>query len=124
MHICIVGGIFDKPADYRDRHSISPETVLADGLRQRGWQVTPAGHAASLRNDRPAARASTASGDQGVGGSGGAGVPAAPSSPPLTATAQTWQNFELADSVAPQWLQCSRCPAWSSSQTTSCVPGT
>jgi len=48
MHICIVGGIFDKPADYRDRHSISPETVLADGLRQRGWQVTRSGHSASL----------------------------------------------------------------------------
>ena len=40
MRICIVGGIFDKPADYRVQHSISPETVLADGLRQRGWQVT------------------------------------------------------------------------------------
>jgi starch synthase len=48
MRICIVGGIFDKPADYRVQHSISPETVLADGLRQRGWQVTPAGHAAPL----------------------------------------------------------------------------
>ena len=48
MHICIVGGIFDKPADYRDQHSISPETVLADGLRQHGWQVTRAGHSAPL----------------------------------------------------------------------------
>jgi glycosyltransferase involved in cell wall biosynthesis len=48
MRICIVGGIFDKPADYRDRHSISPETVLADGLRQRGWQVTPSGHSSPL----------------------------------------------------------------------------
>jgi starch synthase len=48
MHICIVGGIFDKPADYRDRHSISPETVLADGLRQRGWQVTLSGHSVPL----------------------------------------------------------------------------
>ena len=48
MHICIVGGIFDKPADYRVRHSISPETVLAGGLSQRGWRVTLAGHAAPL----------------------------------------------------------------------------
>jgi glycosyltransferase involved in cell wall biosynthesis len=48
MRICIVGGIFDKPADYRVQHSISPETVLADGLRQRGWQVTLAGHSAPL----------------------------------------------------------------------------
>ena len=47
MHICIVGGIFDKPAAYRARHSISPETVLAEGLRQRGWQVTLSGHSAS-----------------------------------------------------------------------------
>lgn len=46
MRICIVGGIFDKPACYRAQHSISPETVLADGLRQRGWQVTHSGHSA------------------------------------------------------------------------------
>lgn len=48
MRICIVGGIFDKPAAYRSKHSISPETVLADGLRARGWQVAACGHAASL----------------------------------------------------------------------------
>src|ERR1022692_1250452 len=48
MRICIVGGIFDKSADYRAQHSISPETVLADGLRQRGWQVTLSGHSAPL----------------------------------------------------------------------------
>ena len=44
MHVCIVGGIFDKPASYRLNHSISPETVLAAGLRQRGWEVTVCGH--------------------------------------------------------------------------------
>ena len=49
MHICIVGGIFDKPAHYRSKHSISPETVLADGLRERGWKVTTCGH----RHPRP-----------------------------------------------------------------------
>jgi len=48
VRVCIVGGIFDKPADYRARHSISPETVLADGLRQRGWDVTVRGHSAAL----------------------------------------------------------------------------
>jgi starch synthase len=48
MRICIVGGIFDKPAEYRDRHSISPETVLAAGLRQRGWHVTLSGHSDPL----------------------------------------------------------------------------
>jgi glycosyltransferase involved in cell wall biosynthesis len=49
MHICIVGGIFDKSSDYRHRHAISPETVLADGLRERGWKVTKSGHRAPLR---------------------------------------------------------------------------
>lgn len=48
MRICIIGGIFDKPADYRAQHSISPETVLADGLRQRGWEVVVRGHESSL----------------------------------------------------------------------------
>jgi len=48
MRICIIGGIFDKPADYRAEHSISPETVLADGLCQRGWHVTLSGHSAPL----------------------------------------------------------------------------
>jgi glycosyltransferase involved in cell wall biosynthesis len=48
MRICIVGGIFDKPADYRARHSISPETVLADGLRQQGWTVVERGHSAPV----------------------------------------------------------------------------
>jgi glycosyltransferase involved in cell wall biosynthesis len=48
VRVCIIGGIFDKPADYRARHSISPETVLADGLRQRGWEVTVRGHSVPL----------------------------------------------------------------------------
>ena len=52
MHICIVGGIFDKPAEYRERHSISPETVLADGLRRRGCRVTPCGHATPIPDER------------------------------------------------------------------------
>jgi len=48
VHIHIVGGIFDKPAAYRSTHSISPETVLAGGLRADGWQVTVSGHHAPL----------------------------------------------------------------------------
>jgi glycosyltransferase involved in cell wall biosynthesis len=44
VRICIVGGIFDKPASYRSKHSISPETVLAAGLRERGWEVAVCGH--------------------------------------------------------------------------------
>jgi glycosyltransferase involved in cell wall biosynthesis len=42
--ICIVGGIFDKPESYRRYHSISPETVLSDGLRARGIDVSTMGH--------------------------------------------------------------------------------
>jgi glycosyltransferase involved in cell wall biosynthesis len=42
--IHIIGGIFDKPSAYRSKHSISPETVLAAGLRARGWQVAVSGH--------------------------------------------------------------------------------
>ncbi len=44
MRVCIVGGIFDKPAAYRSKHSISPETVLAGELRQRGCEVEVSGH--------------------------------------------------------------------------------
>jgi glycosyltransferase involved in cell wall biosynthesis len=44
MHIAIVGGIFDKPASYRAKHAISPETTLVDGLRARGLSVTAFGH--------------------------------------------------------------------------------
>jgi glycosyltransferase involved in cell wall biosynthesis len=44
MRICIVGGIFDKPAAYQSKHSISPETVLAAGLRERGVDVVVSGH--------------------------------------------------------------------------------
>lgn len=48
MRICIVGGIFDRPASYRSKHSISPETVLAAGLRERGWEVAVCGHHQAL----------------------------------------------------------------------------
>ncbi len=48
MRVAVIGGIFDKPAEYRARHSMSPETVLADGLRRRGWEVVTCGHHARL----------------------------------------------------------------------------
>lgn len=44
MRVCIVGGIFDKPADYQAKHSLAPETLLAKGLEERGHQVERAGH--------------------------------------------------------------------------------
>jgi glycosyltransferase involved in cell wall biosynthesis len=44
MKICIVGGIFDKPLDYREKLAFTPETVLASGLSLRGFEVTTVGH--------------------------------------------------------------------------------
>lgn len=45
MKVCIIGGIFDKPAEYRASHRLTPETILAEGLTSRGVSVTTAGHA-------------------------------------------------------------------------------
>lgn len=44
FRICIVGGIFDKPDDYRIRHCFTPETVLSDGLRSLGFDIKTYGH--------------------------------------------------------------------------------
>jgi glycosyltransferase involved in cell wall biosynthesis len=44
MRVCLVGGIFGKPAEYRRFHSRTPETTLADGLRERGHEVVERGH--------------------------------------------------------------------------------
>ncbi len=42
--LCIVGGIFDKPAEYIARRAFTPETVLVNGLRAGGWDVQGVGH--------------------------------------------------------------------------------
>ncbi len=39
MRICILGGIFGKPASYREAVRATPETTLAEGLRRRGHAV-------------------------------------------------------------------------------------
>ena len=39
MRICLIGGIFGKPASYRAAVTATPETTLADGLRLRGHTV-------------------------------------------------------------------------------------
>jgi glycosyltransferase involved in cell wall biosynthesis len=39
MRICLLGGIFGKPAGYRAAVTNTPETVLAAGLRERGHAV-------------------------------------------------------------------------------------
>jgi glycosyltransferase involved in cell wall biosynthesis len=43
MRICLIGGIFGKPASYRQVVTSAPETVLAAGLRERGHHVTTVG---------------------------------------------------------------------------------
>jgi len=49
--ICIVGGIYDKPVDYRQRHVFTPETVLSRGLRTLGFEVIETGHKTFVPND-------------------------------------------------------------------------
>jgi len=44
LNVCIVGGIFDRPEEYRSRHLFTPETVLVTGLRERGIAVDACGH--------------------------------------------------------------------------------
>jgi len=44
MRIGLVGGIFGKSPEYQSGVTITPETVLADGLRARGHQVITASH--------------------------------------------------------------------------------
>ncbi|HKI18675.1 MAG TPA: glycosyltransferase family 4 protein [Isosphaeraceae bacterium] len=44
LRVCIVGGIFDKPDDYRRLHQYTPETILAQGLAERGVDVAVSGH--------------------------------------------------------------------------------
>jgi glycosyltransferase involved in cell wall biosynthesis len=48
MNICLVGGIFGKPEEYRRAVSQTPETVLAAGLRARGHAVYEQAHAPNL----------------------------------------------------------------------------
>ena len=44
MRLCLVGGIFDKSREYRERHRYTPETLLADALESLGVEVTRLGH--------------------------------------------------------------------------------
>jgi len=44
VKLCVIGGIFDKPADYRSKHPLTPETQLVAGLERSGVSVTAAGH--------------------------------------------------------------------------------
>ena len=44
MKVCMVGGIFGKPQAYRDKHAITPETVLTENLRARGVTVDTVAH--------------------------------------------------------------------------------
>ncbi|MGI8551766.1 MAG: glycosyltransferase family 4 protein, partial [Dehalococcoidia bacterium] len=44
LRVCIVGGIFDQSEEYRSKHLLTPETVLAAGLRECGTAVDTCGH--------------------------------------------------------------------------------
>ena len=47
MRICLVGGIYGKSAELRRVFQMTPETILEQGLRSRGHEVTTAGHGQS-----------------------------------------------------------------------------
>ncbi|HEV2527000.1 MAG TPA: glycosyltransferase family 4 protein [Thermomicrobiales bacterium] len=42
--IAIVGGIFDRSAEYQAQRRFTPESVLVDGLRSNGWDAFAVGH--------------------------------------------------------------------------------
>lgn len=50
LHVCVVGGTFDRPGDARRRST--PETVLAAGLSARGVHVTTVGHRSFIPDER------------------------------------------------------------------------
>lgn len=50
LHVCVVGGTFDRPEDSRRRST--PETVLAEGLAARGVHVTTVGHRSFVPSER------------------------------------------------------------------------
>ncbi len=47
MSICLIGGIYGKDLDYRSRVTMTPETILELGCRERGHHVVTGSH-----NDR------------------------------------------------------------------------
>ncbi len=51
MKICLVGGIFDRPEAIRAKHVLTPETVLLDGFRKSGVDVSAVGHAGFQPSD-------------------------------------------------------------------------
>jgi glycosyltransferase involved in cell wall biosynthesis len=52
VKVAIVGGIYGKSADYRKEFSVTPETTLEGGLRERGIDVSTFGHLASVNCSR------------------------------------------------------------------------
>jgi glycosyltransferase involved in cell wall biosynthesis len=44
LRVCIVGGIYDRSEEYRKKRCLTPETILAQGLRSRGIEVVESGH--------------------------------------------------------------------------------
>ena len=52
MRIALVGGIYGKDGEFRQKLQVTPETVLEKGLRDRGHQVATYGHYASVETKR------------------------------------------------------------------------
>src|SRR6476659_1632898 len=52
MNVCVVGGIFGREAEYRNKHRFAPEVVLAEGLKERGVRVETQSHQAFRPSDR------------------------------------------------------------------------
>jgi glycosyltransferase involved in cell wall biosynthesis len=52
LRVLVAGGIYDKPAEYRAAHRITPETNLAAGLAEEGFHVTVQGLSEPLRAER------------------------------------------------------------------------
>ena len=51
MKVCLVGGIFGKPQAYREKHALTPETILAENLRSGGVIVDTVAHAEFVPSD-------------------------------------------------------------------------
>ena len=44
LRVCVVGGIYDRSAEYRSKRPYTPETILRGALPSRGMEVTEQGH--------------------------------------------------------------------------------
>jgi glycosyltransferase involved in cell wall biosynthesis len=48
VRVCVIGGVFGKPQSYRQKHQLTPEVTLVNGLRQRGILADEKSHKADI----------------------------------------------------------------------------